>query len=361
MPVTYADFNVNNRSHSLPIEDLFKFYGSFSNIGNYKFDSFIGSATGQFSGAGSWEKVSARQNIPNSVTFYYSVNQYHSGVSLAILEDDYQFRWDGTLYRFTKNGSDLYVDECPTSGGGDFTVSCDLIGFNDVDYWRTFSIWINDHLLFSFVDYSAIAHPVIDVSFLKHTGVVVYTNIRIPELCQTSEYGSIDPGEFPYSGLSRAIEGRSIDFFVRYDGTLYAFKKKAVLSSWEFDDPFQFATSTNIAELATHVRMVGAYVWADAISSGLIRSYGHRFREENNPMLFTEAECLASAKRFLLESESTTFSAEASVDHQLFLERYDRVSFAAGDYSVVRQSATYKLGEGANSNLGLIKYVWGTP
>jgi hypothetical protein len=150
-------------------------------------------------------------------------------------------------------------------------------------------------------------------------------------------YITLDPGESPIGGLQRAIDGRYVLPFTRFDGSIvpYVWADKISSHTFTMDKYFELQIAKDTRELHSHVRMLGAYVEAEYIHDPLIDIVGSRFTEANNPYLMTESECYAEAKnqvrRMLEAAEQASFRST----YMPFLEPEDRITIEGhGDWIV---------------------------
>jgi hypothetical protein len=205
------------------------------------------------------------------------------------------------------------------------------------EFWHTISIWMNDALIATYSEVSATGQITTDVQFgfAAYGGddPVGYTEVEIPEITEFAEWSSLDPAEYPISGLQRAIEGRYLKFFIRFNGTLRAWKPKATDIVKEFDDDQVegYRDSFDKRALKTHVRMVGAYTEAEYVRPDLWPKYGHTFTEVNNPYLMTEQDCFREARREIQRMEQQAFKEDFQTPVTPLIEIEDRVSTPRGE------------------------------
>src|SRR5690606_25160281 len=103
------------------------------------------------------------------------------------------------------------------------------------EVWRCLTVYMNDRHITTYAKVFDEAGSSWSLSFIGYdTGVTTYTDVRIPELGETAEYGTLDPGEVAAGGLPRTLEGRYINWFVRYDGSLRAWRPKSVPSAYTY-------------------------------------------------------------------------------------------------------------------------------
>lgn len=232
----------------------------------------------------------------------------------------------------------------------------------ETEYWRSISVYMNGALQGTYIESAEHAVATWRIGFAAFgTDTVSYSNLVIPELCETAEVADIQHGESAISGMQRAIEGRNIRFFVRYDGTFRAWRTKPtdiVYALSVEDGLIEGDVSVDLSEFYTHVRMVGAYTWAEYIDKPLAAQYGHRFEEWDNPMLFTEAECYVEAQRSVKRMEEAAITEPMSTFGLPLLEPEDRITTPYGDWLVTTIDKEYQ-GATIIQSMMLRKYVWG--
>lgn len=214
------------------------------------------------------------------------------------------------------------------SGAMDVLVQFSEIRFgsND-DVWNTVSMWINGFHAISYFSLQGVAFS----SALKFglavraSGTKTFSNLVIPQLGMMAEVATIDTGESPAGGLQRTIEGRNLKYQVRSNGQLHAWKPDpvdavAVLEDWD-------NRSETVREeiIRTHIRMVGAYDFAEYTNDSLIAQYGYSFDEVNNPYLMSEQDDYNEAKNTVRRLLETAINGSVGYDAIHFLEVDDGI------------------------------------
>lgn len=370
MPVTFKYHRVNDNMLPLTIEECFRYYGAWSGIHDFDFDDAFSDASISKTGTGSsvWTTTLETTTLPINYAVSYHKTVARQGVVVAANSiNHYLIATDssGVYVYYGNSGSYTLKYSLPktTPTEADVLVTFRQIRFSDRedDLWRVFSLYMNDALVFTYSEPASLLLEDTKIGFSAYnTDSVTYTNVRIPELTDFAEWGTLDPGETAMSGLQRILEGRYLKFFVRFNGALRAWRPKSVASSLTFagEDIFEGEVNSDISQLATHIKMVGAYTWAESVDEELISSYGHRFFEENNPMLMTEKECYLESSRSLIRAQENAFGESVKTYFTPFLEPEDRVTTENGDW-LVSQIATEFLSGGINQGLDLKKYGWG--
>lgn len=170
------------------------------------------------------------------------------------------------------------------------------------------------------------------IQFQCNTGFFI-REVEIPQLSDMVEWHSIDPGESPDQALSRAIEGRNLKRYARFDGTLAAFRSQDRAVSETYNNRnnagsrpiFSFRTKVDKRDLYSHVRMVGAWEQAEYVDVEAARVVGTEFRELKNPYLEDESECFFEAINAVRRMKENAFTASGTSPIHPFLERDDVV------------------------------------
>jgi hypothetical protein len=187
-----------------------------------------------------------------------------------------------------------------------------------------------------------------------------FNNIHVPELTDTAEVCTIDPGENPLSALQRTIEGRNIKYFIRHNGSLKAYKPgpQSVAHDTSSEPYYGIESDFLTHSVKSHLRMIGAYDQAEYLDSTLTEQYGYRFTQQQNPYLMNQAQCLIEAQRALkrILEYATQESISSSVHH--FLEQEDRMITSKGDRVVSNIKINYTAPV-AQESLELRGYVYG--
>ena len=177
------------------------------------------------------------------------------------------------------------------------------------------------------------AEPGYGLAFYASTANFVFEGFRIPELTEFCHWTSLDPNEPPAGGMSRAIEGRYVKFFLRPNTALRAWIPKFSLSQrvydWQEIDGHELNVDTRA--VITHVRQHGAYVYADYVDHDLADEYGYNYAELNNPYLMDEAECRRQAILSVQRSVEEAVSEDFSSEYNPLLEPEDHITSPTGE------------------------------
>ena len=206
---------------------------------------------------------------------------------------------------------------------------------DEASIWQAVSVYVNDRLLVTHIEKNVELFE--DMSFgvaAKYGTMAKISNLNVPELNQFLETITLDPGERPLSGLMRTFQGFHVRYFVRQDGSLYVWLPKIqdkALEITDLDRDAGTAFTEDSRSIFTHIRVVGAYVQAELLRDDLVRKYGYRFIEVNNPYLLTEDECLAEAEFLLNRYEESRTTLQFSMPMVPMIEIEDRILTPEGD------------------------------
>lgn len=368
--IRFGDLRVNDNAPPLTVEEAFRNYGSWAGIHNFNFNRLldIPSATANVSGitGTGWviEPLYDALAGPNMMVRYHKTQKRH-GIVLNSVGNSLYFEilFDSNGYpSIEQSGTIRYSIPVPTPAEADVDIVFRQQQLNDNQdiIWRSITIYMNGRWITSWSDYYTEAFGDIQVGLIAHKGdTVEFTDLVVPELHDTIEYGALDPGETAMGGLQRTMEGRYLQFFMRHDGTIRAWKKKQRDVVYDFtNNPFSFSKQNDHGALITHARMMGAYIWSEAIDEDLIRKFGHRFQEVDNSMLLTTKECTEEANNELKRSQEAAFMAQVESHHVPLIEPEDRVE-TDGQTWIITDISTGFNRNFIGSQFDLRKYVWG--
>lgn len=370
MSVTWEKFRCNDIAPGLTLEEVFRRFGSYSGIHDFEFEDLSSVSSIAVSGtATGWNASMLGVDLPPNFSIKYHKTDDHQGILISDLSGGSS---GGIYYHVTTDASGypeiLYAStptfsvprSTPTEADVEIVFRQQILDDTENIVWRTITVYMNDAWVTTHSDYLSTVGNHIDIGFLSYGNgtVTEYSDIRVPELCDIAEFGTIDPGETPLGGLQRTIEGRYLKIMSRFDGSLRAWKKK------QRDNVVSFTSSVkgiqrnyDIPSLITHARMMGAYVWAEDIDSALIGKYGHRFKELNNSMLLTRDECYEESTNSLKRSQEEAFGISWIAQHIPVLEPEDRVSVDGDDWIIDSYSSEISNGRIRTTYRGR-SYVW---
>ena len=388
MPVEFEDFRFNDHGRALTVEEAARFFGTYGGILDYEFDDLVNGddesqwtydsgithshSDGTFTvqAASAWKRVMSEVKLPADHTIYVRTEGSDNYYGVIVGSDD-----DGNGYLVCNEGANAWKIYEVTAGAigdavhhvyhpynspsGDLIVTCRPFEMGDGEehLWLQITLWRNDQHILTYS--KKLAEP---LAGPFHVGLAVYSSssrtysaVRVPELCLWAEYGTIDPGEEPMGGFERAMEGRYLKWFVRFNGALKVFRPKFREAAFTLAHPLRDDPRINQRQFKTRVRLMGAYNWGEAIARDLIATLGDRFEEVTNPMLMSEAECIMEAGRQIRRFASEAETNEAAIQGLPLLELEDRIDLPSGEWVVSAMDKTYPPG-GIEYALGLRRY-----
>lgn len=363
----FSDYRASNYEFPLTLEEVFRLYTAFSNLHDTSFDSIVDItsvtvtdvSSGGFTGVGGYSVASTSFEVQ-----YHKAD--HDQWVMITSSEGYGSVEVGTddTGRPVVRRNNVIVQLLPLTTPEEANVRLVFRQLQTLDnenqIWATVALYMNEALITTWQQLLNTAFSNFRVQFnARNSETRTYTNIRIPELTEIAEFGTLDPGANPMNGLQQTIEGRYLKFFVRFDGTFRAWRVKAVTNKHTFDPGEFFITSlgNDLTDFATHVRMMGAYIWSEAIDEAGAAKWGHRFQELNNSMLLTKFECFREASNTLKRMQENAFTESAEVPYVIFLEPEDRVA-TDGDWLVTAYSLSLAVAE-LSQQLDLRFYAWG--
>lgn len=366
MPVTFQDHRVSDQQLCLTLEETFRAFAAYGGIHDLVFDDLVDEASLSYTGitASVWTTQLQMDLLPSSYVIYYTKSVARQGMTVGVNSAGagYTVCTDSSGIYIYYGGTLKYSLPVTTPTDADVCISFRQVRYSDRedDLWRVISLWMNDQL---FLTYTEPADVLIDSPryglAAYGTDAMTYTNVRVPELTEFAEWGTLDPGEAPMGGLQRIIQGRYLRYFVRYNGALRVWRPKSIdeVHAFAEEDIYEGRKALDLGQLATHVRMVGAYTWAEAVDVDMMHQFEHRFREDNNPMLMSEKECYTEAVRTLKRMREQAIAEQARTPFTPLLEPEDRVSTPNGDWLISQVDLTLVSGD-VNQTVVLNQYVW---
>ncbi len=375
MTVNFRFLNASNRAGPQISEDLIRAYFGFAGVHDFKFEAaFSGSPTYAPSGTG-WKTSWQTTNFPLGYDFLarFTASATPIGLVVAGTPDHnlgYLVGINSSGYPFVSHGKDeawedLFVLPTAVTVGGEIMIAYREMAWTEsqADRWVAISMWINRRLVMTFVDHVTAYHRITGNATEYEFGLAVeggssrtFTGLVVPQLSAFTEWASLDPGEYPAGGLQRAIEGRYIKMFIRYDGSVYAWRpvERSAVDDLDDVDLDERKTAFDRRNAVNHVRMVGAYEEAEYVdySKGI-----HRFREEKNPYLMTVQECYREAIKQVQRYLERAKTATAQHDYRPLWEPEDVININGVDY--ILSSASVSLGVKPDQRSDFRLYVGG--
>lgn len=352
MSILVDNTQVFNNGARQTVEDTIRVYANWGGIHDFEFENLVEIDTASLTPNNA---VPIINNSPSDMTIEYTTSGYGHGVYFAysgIRGYGIGIDTNGDIYVGTVESPDAGIDgfyeilyKAPTMNApqsGKVRASFRQANFSSAenDVWFVLSLWINDALIDSYAIYKGypLGSPHFTAGFMPMglTDPLTLTDIRVPQLTAFTEWSSIDPGEAPLGGMERAIEGRYIKYYCRWNGALRAWSSRSIAPSHSFSDDEAYTVERNFDKrsLYTHIRMLGAYVQAEYADARLISQYGHRFQEVNNPYLMNAADCRYQAQREVFRMEENSLSETVATQYTPLLEPEDRVSIRGEDWII---------------------------
>ena len=211
---------------------------------------------------------------------------------------------------------------------------------NNEDRWLFLSVWQDD----TFIGTHAINIPSTDPGFklglaAADDGVnYLYGTVHVPDLYDIIPFATLDPAETPWGGIQRAVADKVVQNYMRYDGTLTAFRSKAKTRDRSFLDAGMRNLTVDIdtRDIFTRLRLNYALDWVEIFDEELYEAYGHKFEEITSQVIENldeaETEALAIIRR---AKENIRFAGLDTLMGGPFIEPQDRVLMPDGeDYFV---------------------------
>ncbi len=366
--IEFRSFRSNDHVRSFSLEDAFRRYAAWGGIHDFSFDTLYANdtLTVTAASANAWSFVPFDVQVPANFTIKYHKTAFRQGAGFYSASTGFYFivatDADGcpTIYNSSTQIAQRVPIATPEEADVEVVLRQQVLGNNDAEIWLTLTLYMNGAWV---TTYSRKLDDTIgdwQVGLAAwNTDVVTFTHIVIPELCETTEFGTLDPGETAYSGFSRTIEGRYLQFFMRYDNRLRAWRRKQRALALTFGDSISgLQQSTELPELIIYARMMGAYVWSEAVDWDLLKAHGERFREVNNATLLTEEECQTEALNTIKRSEESAFGLAFEAHHVPILEPEDRIAVDGEDWVI--SDFNLKVSGGLITQVYTCRrYVWG--
>lgn len=337
------------------VEDSIKYYSAWSGISSFRFDSAHNSSLPILNSDASGVQYFGLPDVSGSFVLECDVDVPDDFASSTSYESDdgdwIGFSISSSGYEFTiraypnqkvqVHGSDNRVyhrvpSEELNSGRWLLTVHQGQYSDQPEDSWLTFSLWANGCRVFSYSHHHGFVLPEYGVRILQTTLDPIFQSVRIPQLHEFVEWSSVDPGENASGGLNRTLEGRYVKTFIRHDGSFSAFKSvpRNPVAAFLSSDLYSMDTTHDPRSVSSHIRMMGAYEWAEHINFDLIDKIGHRFSEVNNPYLMSPEACLIEAANESLRQSEALKTVKITMPYNPLLEPEDVISIDGVKYII---------------------------
>jgi hypothetical protein len=358
--LSFCRARVYDRSPVTTVEEAIRHAASYAGVHRFKFFNAQDSSTASsvHSGVSIFSepldhnyKVSFRTNALQNVRLYLNLR---APGAAALTSVHYRVRLNAPQLEIEKyvpgsGYATVLYSPLSLSGPGSITVGVRETIMRSIqgNVWLLITIYRDGELLETYAEWIK-RSPDTDY----YVGIVgAHSDWRIAQLTEIVEWVTQDPGTPVMSGLQRTLDGRNIRMAMRFDGSLVAWRQRPRTPSLTLQASDIEALQRTVDHRArfTHVRMVGAYLEAEALRSNRGR---HRFVEVKNPYLMTTPECYREAVRQLNRFDQNMDTLAAVTSLRPLLEVGDRIevidqSYFVEGYSVqvtpAQVEATYNL------------------
>lgn len=363
----------------ISLEDVYRFLGAFGGVHDTRFNSMVSgvAATGVTGvtwsvGTGEWDHDESGYLEPQS----YSAEDYAVFWCNEVMPSSYTFEvcghGNGVAIVVRGTPTDYYLISLTNAFGLEFSHVVDgvatllnsgfedlqseamILGYgririavrdtvlttNSADRWLFLSVW-QDH---AFIGTHAINILGTDPGFrmglaAADNGVsYLYGMVHVPDLYDIIPFATLDPAETPWGGIQRAVADKVVENFIRYDGTLTAFRSMPKDRDRSYYNTGMNSLTVDIdtRNLFTRLRLNYALDWVEIFDEELYEAYGHKFEEVTSQVIENldeaEIEALAMLRRV---KENIRFAELQTMMGGPFLEPQDRVLMPDGeDYFV---------------------------
>lgn len=395
---------MSNGNGSVTLEDVFKRYAAFGGIHDFEFvNSFptfdpahwtaLGSG-GSYSGgsilqsgtSGADQVAWYDTDMPHSYTveFWLRKIKFSFFVRGDGVNNYYEIQYDGntsatgfvTIWKVVGgSGTAVYnraLQSWEVANAGSklkISVRDSQLASDSANRILYISVWMDDLNIASYADLSAGAPP-LRMGFKIVSGTTagtVLTDFKVPNLGEIIPWSSLDPGERPLDAINRAIEDRYIKYWIRWNGNLKAWSpgQRSAAVTLTTAKEFSNVPATDLRQIYSHIRVVGAFQWVQLIDNTLLRSVGHRFAEINNTSLWNADDCVRVGQQMFIWAKEQMFQVSFATLGQIFLEHEDRVQIpdvhAPGAYKdYIVDSIQWEYSNGAIvAHIGGRQYFYG--
>jgi hypothetical protein len=358
--VNFRDFQMNDNNDAVTIEGVIRRFGAFGGVHQFEFVddisgfnedkwdavtdvSYASGYVGRTGTIGVDTPIWYSDPLPHSYVFEFTAHEptwrvYFRADAAGTNNNSYHVDYDGTdLTVVGKIGGvetillqkELRPDEVVDWGRVKISVRDTQFNSEDIGRIIYIGVWLNDQLIGAAADNVTEGTPPLYMGFLIPAGDagIVYSDFRVPNLGEIIPWSSLDPAEYPMDGIRRAIEDRYIKMWMRWNGAMKAWKPKArpVAASVIASKEFGHRRTIDQRQIFSHVRVVGAFQWVQAIDADLVRDFGNRFREVNNTSLWDIDDCSRLAEAILMRVKEQIYQASFSSFGYMYLEYEDRL------------------------------------
>lgn len=357
--VEFSGFEMADANEAVTIEEIFKKWAAFASIHAFNFDdtmtNFDATKWTTISNVSYGSTLARTGSVGANTAAWYSLRMPHS---YQLEFTAHQPKWtirlranviSGSYYELTYSKPDALVSIKYVSGSGtDRFNEFELFADQQVDWgrvkimvhdqWGTaddgqllqyISLWVNDELLLSNCVNLAGSGTDLYFGFLVYAGSAgtLFSDLRVANLVDIQPTSSLDPAGSPLSAIQLAVQDRYVRWWMRWDGSLRAWTPTIRSNTLTVNRHKQFSLSpvTDIRQLFTHIRVLGAFAWVQVKDDSLIQWYGHRFAEIQNSAMWFADDCYRVGQQLLIRSKEQAFQCQFSSLGMALCEVEDRI------------------------------------
>lgn len=353
--ITHSELTEQNRPQT--IEHSVKVYGNWSGIHDFNFDSDVSVAS--IDGSQNFAPAQSGSNSSFVLSFDVDMPQWK-----IYFTNDNAYTLESTGTNIVLSTSTATLSNVPitlVAGHIEIAVREQSYMSSDKDVHIGVALWNNGKMLFSHTHFiEGFSELPFSVGVVALPASPTYTNFRVPQLAAFVEWSSIDPGEEPAGGYQRTMEGRYVKQFVRGNGQLRAWESspRDSVKTYTYEDLFGKVSQYDKKELYSHVRVMGAFLWAEHIDQDTLSAVGHRFAEVNSPYLMSEKTSYEGAVREQRRMVEASKTLQIVAYHHIPLELEDRVVVDGESWIVTGKSVNYTGFENVIEQIQLRKYAY---
>lgn len=168
------------------------------------------------------------------------------------------------------------------------------------------------------------------------SNTLIVDNLTVSAFSKIIEWTTVDIGDSPASGASRAVGTTRLARQARFDGTIHIWRPGNRDEDWAVPGyrPVKVAYRDAKTEAITHVRSRGVLYEADYFDDDEGAVHMHRFHLADNPNLLSREETYAEAQRVLHEFLEKQKTAQIDMPSNPLLEPFDRISYDGADWRI---------------------------
>ena len=161
-------------------------------------------------------------------------------------------------------------------------------------------------------------------------------NFTISAFHRVVDWTTIDVGDSPASGQSRAVGTTRLARMARFDGTVRVWRPGDRDEDWAVpaDRAVQLMDRDNRVDVSTHVRVRGVWYEADYFNDAEGEVHMHRPTLHDNPNLMSKYETFEEAQRVLHDTREKQREVQVAFPPNPTLEPHDRVSYGGSDHRI---------------------------